>query len=306
MLEQLNRNECPICKQVFSVRSELKTHAVDAHLQKTEYQCQICLLTFNWKCALEAHLQVAHASERKLYPCSMCDKKFALASYMNTHIKAVHLNVKDVKCLECPKCFTTKHKLKLHVEYVHRGVKQKYNYFCSSCGKGCRCPSALRRHIQSVHDKKKECIPILKKYACTTCGKVFSKSQYLINHMALIHQVYKGGNIPWIARKHKCDRCGCYLKGPFSYRNHMKDMHSDKDFPCSLCDRSFTNARRLHRHIVSIHEGKREFKCPLCQSSFNFKADLAIHTKAVHGEKKHPCYLCENHSQQRLKFSFIY
>ena len=134
---------------------------------------------------------------------------------------------------------------------------------------------------QSVHDKKKECIPILKKYTFTTCGNVFSKSNYLRNHMALIHEVYKGGNIHLIERKHKCDRCGCYLKGPVSYRKHMEDMHSDKDFPCSLCDRSsFTIAWYLHRHIVSIHEGKREFKCP-----FNFKSDLAMHIKAVHGEK---------------------
>ena len=253
-LEQLSRNECHICKLVCSTSTELKSHVTNIHQQETEFKCPLCLLEFSWKCALEAHLQVIHSNDRQMYPCSICDKEFTQASYIKTHVKTVHLNVKDMKCLECPKVYTTSSSLMQHVKYVHRCIRYKVRrYMCSFSGKRFHGPSAVRRHVRSVHYEKKEGVPIFNNLACNTCGKLFSNPNYLRNHMAYFHEVYKGSEIPLAVRKFKCDSCGCYLKGRYALRKHMSHMHSDKLFPCSVCDKSFTNSERLLRHIVSIH-----------------------------------------------------
>ena len=106
-LEQLNRNECPICKLVCSTSTELKSHVINIHQQETKFRCPLCLLEFSWKCALEAHLQVIHSNERQLYSCSICDKKYYKESSLKDHVKSVHDNIRDKPCLECPLVFST-------------------------------------------------------------------------------------------------------------------------------------------------------------------------------------------------------
>ena len=107
LLEQLNRNECPICQLVCSTGTDLKSHVINIHQQVTEFRCPLCLLEFSWKCALEAHLQVIHSNDRQMYSCSICDKKYYRKSTLKYHVKSVHYNTRDKQCLEFPLVFSS-------------------------------------------------------------------------------------------------------------------------------------------------------------------------------------------------------
>ena len=88
-----------------------------------------------------------------------------------------------------------------------------------------------------------------KKYQkCASCGKEFTHSSYLKNHMQTVHQSRK---------EYKCEICEKVSNSNSNLKNHIKVVHEGrKDYKCSLCDLEFTSAEFLKNHAKKIHGAK--------------------------------------------------
>ena len=51
---------------------------------------------------------------------------------------------------------------------------------------------------------------------------------------------------------------------------------------CEYCDKSFSEAHQLNRHIHTVHEGRKDHKCESCGKSFTEAATLKHHIHRVH------------------------
>jgi len=64
-------------------------------------------------------------------------------------------------------------------------------------------------------------------------------------------------------------------------------------FQCELCDKAFTQAGNLKRHMRNVHEGRKDFECGECGKKFKQLQSLKVHKKCVHlGLREFACELC--------------
>ena len=75
-----------------------------------------------------------------------------------------------------------------------------------------------------------------------------------------------------------------------SMKQQIQDGHTHK---CKSCDKSFSQAQTLKKHIYAIHEGHKDYKCESCSKSFSQAGNLKNHINTVHeGHKDHKCESC--------------
>ncbi|KAJ1130939.1 hypothetical protein NDU88_009283 [Pleurodeles waltl] len=73
---------------------------------------------------------------------------------------------------------------------------------------------------------------------------------------------------------------------------HLRTHTGELSYPCNACDRSFISRANLSRHQIS-HRGDRPYKCPVCEKSFVICSKLKIHLRNHTGERPYQCTECE-------------
>ena len=58
-------------------------------------------------------------------------------------------------------------------------------------------------------------------------------------------------------------------------------IDSSMYYKCEYCEKTFSQARNIKQHILTVHEGCKDFKCGDCQQSFSTKQVLERHCKAL-------------------------
>jgi len=94
---------------------------------------------------------------------------------------------KPHQCKECEKCFSTTSGLKSH-ERTHT---KEQPFTCEHCGKQFKFCGALRHHVNSLHEGRKD-------FLCHICGKCFAEKVARDNHI----RVHTG------ERPFRCEICG--------------------------------------------------------------------------------------------------
>ena len=135
------------------------------------------------------------SSENCKYFCKKCQKSFLKKSILKQHIWTVHEKKKLLKCDICAMSFLSNKKLNNH----KNKASCKIVNFCKECNKSFRKKSILKKHIQSVHEKKKF-------YKCDICPKIYSTNRNLNNHKIKDHD----RNTPL-----KCSRCDIVFRGKY-------------------------------------------------------------------------------------------
>lgn len=207
----------------------------------------------------------------------------------HSHTLDHQLIVGDVPlaCFECKEAFKNQAQLQVHA-HTHQ-----HSPFACACGKTFARIDVLNRHIDSF---SKDVL----KYPCSHCKDHrvqdgFRRKDHLIQHLKGYHKfdsdsdeirkicpngrAFYGNKVP------VCPRLGCEayrdeavhshslkqqaeqqpFKNRAEYNKHMRDVHQDTPFPCTVsrCDRvgskGYLREKDLKKHISDKHPGAGEY-----------------------------------------------
>lgn len=165
--------------------------------------------------------------------------------------------------------------------------------------------------LSFLDDKTKPAIPNIERFTCPKCRKIFTESQDLEKHLKERHvpkeiileceYCQKRFNsksdltihirIHTKERPYICPHCGNSFKTSSQLSNHEKS-HSDPEYHCSICSKSFHLKHKLTAHL-KLHLNTMEYKCPFCDMAFNSNKSLYRHKTKLHlNEHKTYCRQC--------------
>lgn len=136
------------------------------------------------------------------------------------------------------------------------------NFNCKECDKEFQRKYHLKRHIATVHEKKKP-------YICPQCNKCFGQKTVLNKHIKSVHQGTK---------KFKCKLCE-FTSSEFSHlKEHISIVHEKKTpHKCPHCSKSCSTKGNLSQHVSSVHNLERAHKCEICEATFKESRGLKRH-----------------------------
>jgi KRAB domain-containing zinc finger protein len=252
------------------IKQETADHNVypsEVHKRKKVYKCPHCGDSFKQRVGLRSHVR-KKCYQKEHFKCSVCeyisDSRYNLKIHLNTVHNGENGSNEDKRksakiCEHCGSSFAETYRLKRHVESVHEGKRQtKRKHQCNICGKSV---NQLKGHIRAVHDK-------VKPFVCSTCGYKCGKQIQLDHHMELVHDDIK-------VRPFQCSQCAGSFKDERSLEKHFKLAHEKlsgmrgKQLGCPFCSGIFTGHRGIFNHVELEH--------PNWIDSFKNKSSLLRH-----------------------------
>ncbi|XP_061483575.1 PR domain zinc finger protein 15 isoform X2 [Rhineura floridana] len=324
--------KCEECAKLFSRKESLKQHVSYKHSRNEvdneyRYKCATCEKAFRIESALEFH---NCRTDDKTFQCELCFRFFSTNSNLSKH-KKKHGD-KKFACEICNKLFYRKDVMldhqRRHLEGVKRVKREDFEHSaenmvrykkepsgCPECGKIFSCRSNMNKHLLTHGDKK---------YTCEICGRKFFRVDVLRDHIhvhfkdiAIMddHQreefIGKIGisseendensdeSVDSEPHKYSCKRCQLTFGRGKEYLKHIMEVHKEKGYGCSICNRRFALKATYHAHMVIHRENlpdpnvqKYIHPCEICGRIFNSIGNLERH-KLIHtGVKSHACEQC--------------
>lgn len=85
-----------------------------------------------------------------------------------------------------------------------------------------------------------------------------------------------------------CPDCGRNYINNIQLRRHRKECLKERNFVCSMCDKTFKRKYHLRRHMSETHQVtrteclKEHFVCPICNKTFKRNYHLRRHMSRTH------------------------
>lgn len=273
-------NSCPTCSKNFRCPADLDLHKV-FHDPSRPFVCNICSLRFWTTRAMTIHQKLVHSvkeplnskessvkAQPEVYKCEPCDKVYTIKKSYMKHCKTKHKedSVKTIPDNE------SSGDQESDEEESHRNFEDDDSendsdsapYFpCHVCGKTFLTSEKLEDH-QRCHLGEKP-------FECEECGKCFFQLVNLQQHQ----------------RSHKsefqCQMCGKGFVSLFALRKHKQSHVRNTPHRCTKCHLSFTRSTELAEHMVTHRD--ENFPCDLCDETFSCKTSRAEHRK-MHTEQE--------------------
>ncbi|CAL8087933.1 unnamed protein product [Orchesella dallaii] len=131
---------CDQCGAGFAVESQLKNHIDHVHTEATPITCHVCNFVVRNKKGFTRHMSKIHPEAINMS-----------ADELEAHKKKLN-EEKPHKCTLCDKSFAFNIFLYHHYRNEHPEVTDKFR--CEVCGKGYSRACSVKRHYESVHEKK--------------------------------------------------------------------------------------------------------------------------------------------------------
>ena len=140
----IERVQCDKCGNYYANPQSLDNHIRDRHGNES-FICSICGSSFRSKRDLESH-SVTH--NKATIPCDQCDQVYKKRTFLNRHIKVVHMNIKNHGCDLCDKRFRSTKALNEHKTAIHDKLKP---FACLKCDFRCAKYFNLNLHRERKH-----------------------------------------------------------------------------------------------------------------------------------------------------------
>lgn len=265
-----------------------------------KYTCNACGKQYSSLIEKEGHnCPSIPLSQKKVFSCQWCNKKFLRELYLRKHIKSFHKTTSDITiyntskeaiCDICAEKFKNVQSLKQHMllhsepkhECVicHKRFHRRYvltNHIlshgtpqvpCQICGKKLKNKKSLRVHLLQHGGEKK--------YTCDICGKKFLQRTNMLRHQ----ETHLTDNIL------NCNLCDKSFTSKFNLKAHQQTHHFQlKSYRCQNCDKAFTKNHLLKKHYMHTHLD-RVYSCPYCSKKFKHRNSIRRHLRQSHSNYK--------------------
>ena len=207
----------------------------------TSFPCYYCGVVFNHQSDLIldllSHLETDQVhllkQDQKEYECLDCSETFYDTKLLRSHRSAKHVSDRFV-CSVCKWHAPSSKHLEIHMN-KHTGQKP---YHCTVCPAKFKQPHGLKYHKMSHSDETN--------YNCELCGHEFKYPQSLNFHMKRTHDRN-------YIRPFACSVCSYRAHTRKALRDHMTSHTNERNFNCSICDKSFLVKHHLKRHQANVH-----------------------------------------------------
>ena len=196
--------------------------------------------------------------------CPRCDKK-VLSRNLMTHIKDIHIGSKKFNCSICGKIYSSKQAKESHKQSVHtkqcrkcsryvfetlpweKGIdrRSKRNVLCK-CGAKVTISTKVGRSKETEYYTGEQHKQTLERYACVTCGKLFSTKTQCQRH-SMTHND---------ERAFSCNKCDYRSSRQSSLKEHELEEHKAKSLKCCYCGKEFNKLKSLKSHLVKRHSSE--------------------------------------------------
>ena len=320
-MDDMNGNECSICRKSFSARYKLVRHVKGVHDKIKDYKCDNCSYECSQKSSLNMHIMDVHMKDFK---CDQCDYATGRKYYLSVHIRKHHSNETpksrdnpNHKCDQCGKTFCNKQKLQYHVKCIHDKIR---DYKCDFCNHASTSKYNLGVHVRGVHSNKEN-------FKCDECTFQHPHKKKLKQHVRKEHPKHAGKNhdddeeersqasLPPVENSSRESIEAVVIKPvretvKISQETPMQEKQSCRlstknkvpQYSCDQCEYKFSKKQYLERHKNSVHDKIKDFKCDKCSMAFALKGSLNMHIKVVHEKVKNfKCQLCQYTASNRSK-----
>ena len=148
-----------------------------------------------------------------------------------------------------------------HMLYVHSV------YHCVVCGHGCASHAEHDAHLLSHN-------PSRHPFACTLCGKGFTKKYNMSIHSQSHHSL----------KRHQCPVCAHRYSQKSYLRLHMRVHSGDKPYECRYrCGKRFGMKSDVKKH-ERVHSGEKPYTCKDCNRGFNHSSNYNRHIRKRAGK----------------------
>jgi len=138
---------------------------------------------------------------------------------------------------------------------------------CHICGKHFQQKYGLIRHLQSVHERRRD-------FKCSFCKKGFSEKVGRDEH----ERIHTG------EKPYRCDLCDKAFRAKallYIHKSYHFKSHESYRFQCRHCPKKFPFQSALTKHMRT-HTRERQYVCSQCARAFYCKTSLAKHTLRRH------------------------
>lgn len=277
---------CEICFKSFRFPSDLDIHR-SCHDPSRPFPCNSCKMRFLTAKALTIHHRMAHlhaqppnskessvkakTEQPEVYRCEPCDKTYMLKKSYMKHCKIKHKEdfIKTLADNELKKSSgsasqESDEEDSRNFEDDSDNDSDSAPYFpCHVCGKTFLTSESLEDH-QRCHLGEKP-------FECEECGKCFFQLANLQQHQRCHKSEFQ------------CQMCGKGFVSLFSLRKHKQTHIRKSPHRCTKCHLSFTRSTELAEHMVTHRD--ENFPCDLCDETFSCKTSRAEHRK-MHTEQE--------------------